>query len=280
MSRPAGARSAVTGLVDFHVHAGPDVRPRLMTWRRLAEDARNVGLAGFVAKSHHVVTVDVAALMQEVVPEIRVWGGVALNRSVGGINPHVVAAALAMGGRIVWLPTHDAVDGPSGPPLPVLTDRGALRDEVVEVIDQVIAADAVLCTGHLGQREVLAVAEYARRREGKVVVTHPEHRVNHIEVAAQKELSASGVALERLVSRAHSVTDLAGTAARIREVGCESSILGSDLGQPDQPHPLDGFADLVTGLGAHGFSVAEIRHMARELPLSMLGEIGPAAVPR
>jgi hypothetical protein len=272
-------RAAVSGLVDFHVHAGPDVRPRLLTWLRLARDARAAGLTGLVAKSHHVVTADVAALVQEAVPGLGVWGGVTLNRSVGGINPDAVAAALAMGGRVVWLPTHDAV---GQAPLPVLTDRGALRDEVVEVIDLVVEARAVLCTGHLGQREVMPVADYARRRDGKVVVTHPEHRVNHIEVAAQKELSASGAVLERLVPRAHSVTDLAGMAARIREVGCESSVLGSDLGQSDQKHPLDGFADLVTGLGAHGFSHAEIRHMARELPLALLGETehAEAAVPR
>jgi hypothetical protein len=39
---------------------------------------------------------------------------------------------------------------------------------------------------------------------------------------------------------------------------------------------------LVTGLGAHGFSRAEIRHMARELPLELLGETehARAAVPR
>jgi hypothetical protein len=282
VSIPEATRAAVSGLVDFHVHAGPDVRPRLLTWLRLAKDARAAGLAGLVAKSHHVVTADVAALVQEAVPGVGVWGGVTLNRSVGGINPDAVAAALAMGGHVVWLPTHDVVDGPAGAALPVLTDRGVLRDEVVEVIDLVIRAGAVLCTGHLGQREVIAVAEYARRRDGKVVVTHPEHRVNHIEVAAQKELSASGAVLERLVPRAHTVTDLAGIAARIHEVGYETSVLGSDLGQPDQRHPIDGFADFVTGLGAHGFSRAEIRHMARELPLTLLGETehAKAAVPR
>jgi Family of unknown function (DUF6282) len=282
VSVPAVTRAAVSGLVDFHVHAGPDVRPRLLTWLRLAQDARAAGLAGLVAKSHHVVTADVAALVQEAVPGLGVWGGVTLNRPVGGINPEAAAAALAMGGRVVWLPTHDAVSGPAGAPLPVLTDRGVLRDEVVEVIDLVIGRRAVLCTGHLGQREVLAVAEYACRRGGKVVVTHPEHRVNHIEVAAQKELTASGAVFERLVPRAHTVTDLAGIAARIREVGCESSVLGSDLGQPDQPHPLDGLAGLVNGLGAHGFSRAEIRHMARELPLALLGETehAEAVVPR
>jgi len=272
VSIDADTAAAVRGLVDFHLHAAPDVRPRRLTWLQLAEDARAAGMAGLVAKSHHAVTADVAAVVQEAMPGLRVWGGVTLNRAVGGINPDAVSAALAMNGRIVWLPTHDAVDSAAGPPLPILTDRGKLRDEVMEVIDLVVDARAVLCTGHLGQREVMAVAEYARGRDCNVVVTHPEHRVNHIDVAAQKELSAAGAVLERLLPRAHTVTDLTGIAARIGEVGCESSVLGSDLGQPDQPHPVDGFAGFITGLTKLGFSDQEIGHMARELPLALLDE--------
>ena len=132
MSIDADTAAAVRGLVDFHLHAAPDVRPRRLTWLQLAEDARAAGMAGLVAKSHHAVTADVAAVVQEAMPGLRVWGGVTLNRAVGGINPDAVSAALAMNGRIVWLPTHDAVDSAAGPPLPILTDRGKLRDEVMK----------------------------------------------------------------------------------------------------------------------------------------------------
>lgn len=272
-SKPA----PLTGLVDFHVHAGPDTRPRLLSWLQLARDAAAAGLTGFVAKSHHVVTSDVAGLLREATSDLAVWGGITLNRSVGGINPEAVAAALALGGRVVWLPTHDAVDD-AMPSIPVLDRRGRLRPEVVEVIQLVATARAVLCTGHLDQRAVLVVADYALRAGAKLVVTHPEHRVNEIDVAAQKELGTAGVVLERLVPRHHTVTDLSGIAARIREVGVESSILGSDLGQPDQPHPVDGFSAFVEGLAAHGFTREEIVHMARTLPLELLEADGGGAV--
>ena len=64
-------------------------------------------MRAIVVKSHHHSTVmDVLALGRR--PERaaqRVFGGIALNAAVGGINPHAVDLALKMGGRIVWFPT-------------------------------------------------------------------------------------------------------------------------------------------------------------------------------
>ena len=36
---------------------------------------------------------------------MKVFGGVALNQTVGGLNPYAVELALRMGGRMVWFPT-------------------------------------------------------------------------------------------------------------------------------------------------------------------------------
>ena len=45
------------GVVDLHVHTGPDVRPRKMTGLELARAARSAGMRGFLLKNHHVPTV-------------------------------------------------------------------------------------------------------------------------------------------------------------------------------------------------------------------------------
>jgi hypothetical protein len=39
------------------------------------------------------------------VPGVEVFGGVTLNPSVGGLNPAVVKATIAVGAKIEWLPT-------------------------------------------------------------------------------------------------------------------------------------------------------------------------------
>lgn len=36
------------------------------------------------------------------------FGGITLNRQVGGINPYAVESALKLGGKVVWLPTQSA----------------------------------------------------------------------------------------------------------------------------------------------------------------------------
>ena len=81
------------------------------------------------------------------------FGGIALNTQVGGLNPHAVNLCLAMGGRVVWLPTiaspghiaHHRGPRPSLPaargplipsePLDVWADGepGELRREVHEI---------------------------------------------------------------------------------------------------------------------------------------------------
>ena len=39
---------------------------------------------------------------------MRIFGSIALNNSVGGVNPYVVEAAINFGVKIVWLPTVSA----------------------------------------------------------------------------------------------------------------------------------------------------------------------------
>ncbi len=67
-----------------------------------------MGMQGIVLKSHEYPTHPVAATTSEVVPELTILGGIALNEEVGGLNPHAVKATADMGGRIVRMPTYSA----------------------------------------------------------------------------------------------------------------------------------------------------------------------------
>src|ERR687888_9339 len=96
------------GAVDLHVHPYPSPFPRRMDAAEAAQRAAEAGMRAIVVKSHHHDTsTDVAALRGHGIASsgIDVFGGIALNTQVGGLNPHAVNLCLAMGGRVVWFPT-------------------------------------------------------------------------------------------------------------------------------------------------------------------------------
>src|SRR5262245_62988987 len=83
-------------MFDLHVHAGPDVWPRLGDDRQILRWYAEAGFSGCVLKGHYDATMG-RAFAASAGTGLRVYGGLALNQHVGGINPAAVAAALAMG---------------------------------------------------------------------------------------------------------------------------------------------------------------------------------------
>ncbi|MFN8234197.1 MAG: DUF6282 family protein, partial [Actinomycetota bacterium] len=98
----------VAGAIDLHCHPHPDLFPRLADDLEVVQHAAGLGLRAIMVKCHSEPTVSRAYLTQKMVPDVQVFGGIVLNRSVGGINPAAVEAALRLGGREVWMPTVDA----------------------------------------------------------------------------------------------------------------------------------------------------------------------------
>ena len=102
------ARELVRGAYDVHVHIGPDVVGRRIDDLSLARRFLEVGLAGFVLKSHYTSTAERASVVRAAVPGADVRGALALNRAVGGMNPLAVEIAGREGAHTVWMPTVDA----------------------------------------------------------------------------------------------------------------------------------------------------------------------------
>src|SRR5919204_503348 len=65
------ARELVRGGFDLHVHIAPDVIERRIDDVALARRFEEVGLAGFVLKSHYVPTAERAAVVRGVVPGVQ-----------------------------------------------------------------------------------------------------------------------------------------------------------------------------------------------------------------
>lgn len=267
----------LTGLVDLHVHTAPDIRPRYGDDIEIARAAAQAGQRAILIKSHWTLTADRAAIAEKAVEGIRVFGGLALNASVGWLNPQAVAVALQMGAKQIWMPTLDI----AGPGLPrrakpvIYGDDGGIRPVVYEIIDMVGQADAILGPGHLPVAETVALVQLARERGlGKILVTHPEAPFIGMSVATQKEINGEGVFFERCYNSATPLrgpaVSLAEIASQIRQVGIEHTVLSTDYGQAAHPAPTEGMRSFLAGLEAQGFRWAELERMAGDNPAYLL----------
>src|SRR3954447_12529903 len=99
------ARALLRGAIDTHVHTSPDVVGRKIDDLSLARRCRELGLGGFLMKSHYTSTAERASVVRAAVPGVEVLGSLTLNRAVGGMNAVAVEIAAREGARIVWFPT-------------------------------------------------------------------------------------------------------------------------------------------------------------------------------
>lgn len=206
------------GMIDCHLHHGPDAIARKQTAFELATAARAAGMGGIVLKSHHANTGNLAAQVQELVPGVATIGGIALNGAVGGLNPAAVRMAAGFGTRLVWMPTTSArnhVDrlsesttmstlrGGSGDQgITILDDTGALLPVVDDILGEVKAAGMGLATGHLSSEETMKLAEHAHRGGfpmHRFVVTHCDMPFTFVDDDAQQYLVGLGAFLERVL---------------------------------------------------------------------------------
>lgn len=268
----------LTGTIDLHLHTAPDVRPRKLDDFEAARQAAERGMRAIVLKSHVTLTADRAALVQQVVPGVRVFGGLVLNDPVGGLNPAAVEAALRLGAVEIWMPTLSAA-APQGlvPPSTLsILDAVGLRPAVREILRLIAEHDVILGTGHLNVREIQQLVPAARAAGvRKILITHPEHPPVEMPLSVQEELrDRYGVYFERCLISTHlgaGHLPFAALAANIRRVGWETTIIATDFGQPHNPFPVDGLAAYMECLQAEGFTRAEIARMSQENPALLLG---------
>ena len=288
-------RDLLHGAIDLHIHVAPDILPRLMDDLELAEAARDAGMAAVVMKSHHMLTADRAQIAQKLTPGIRVFGGLALNRpACGGLNPDAVRVAIAMGARIIWLPTFSSVNhikrtaagatgnlglmaqGFSRTPVEVVNERGEAVPELLEILGLIAQADIILATGHISALETKAVVDAALKAGvQKILVNHAELWLIDMSIQDQRELAAKGVMLERCIrsvtaeKTGHPTPAL--IAEQIKAVGAASSVMATDYGQVDSPPPPEGMQWYIEQMLRNGIEDEEIVTMVRTNPGRLLG---------
>lgn len=281
------ADGLLVGGVDLHTHPGPSPFPRRMSILDAATDAATVGFRAIVCKSHHhSMQTDILALEPAGLAEtgVQAFGGVALNRTVGGLNPYAVELALRMGGRVVWFPTissvahlefhksHQHTGFPvagiplrDNEPISVVDDAGALVSRAQDILSVIAAESAILNCGHLPADEidVLVPAAVAAGVE-RIVISHPDFIVG----ASPERVGAwcrQGAHVEHCLAMVvKNPSDGAGVekvAGYLSEAGVGQTIFSSDLGQKNNPLPITAYRRMVRRMLDVGTAEEDIRAM-------------------
>jgi hypothetical protein len=284
------ARELLQGAFDTHIHVAPDVVERKIDDVSLARRFEELGMAGFVLKSHYGSTAERASVVRTAIPGVQALGAVSLNRAVGGMNPLAVEIAAREGARTVWFPTVDSVnesherEAPAGAkvpvwvklqlelrehgieidPVPVVDPGGSVLPAAREVLDMIARHGMLLATGHLGRDEIFVVVDAALSAGVRdIVITHPEFPSQNLNVEDQLALAERGALLERCFTTPHTgKVQWERWLENIRATGPEHSVLSTDLGQVFNPPVEDGMALMVDRLLAAGFHEQEVHTMA------------------
>ncbi len=281
----------LVGLIDFHVHSGPDSFTRSTTDFEIARIARGRKMGALVLKNHFTMTADRAVLAERVTGQ-RCYGGIVLNRAVGGLNAEAIRRMVTFTGdrgKVVWLPTFDAANHvrrfEEDRPSVAVVRNGKPVAALEEIFSLCAEHDLVLETGHSSASESLLLLAAARRAGvKKLVVTHAMADPVRMTVPQMKEAAKLGAKIEcvwmtnltgptsHLVSMRHwKKVSTADYAKAIRAVGTDHFILSSDLGQYLNPIPTDGMKRFALELAAEGFSSRDILKMGRDTPAALLG---------
>ena len=270
--------SSLEGIVDLHVHAGPDSRPRSVSDIEAAREAKEAGMRAILLKNHFTMTADRAALAMDQIDGLEIFGGVVLNRAVGGINPEAVRQMVDFSGgrgRVVWLPTFDAeyyvtASGEAAPFVSIMRD-GEPIPAVIEVFSLAGQHDLLLAMGHSAPEEVLALIPEARRLGvQRILVTHVFSQGATVE--QMREMASYGAIMEidwlAVFSGTRSIAEY---VSAIRNLGAEHFAMSTDLGQAGNPLHPDGWRAYIRAMREAGISAEEIDTMARRNPARLLG---------
>ncbi len=280
--------------IDFHIHVGPEIIPRKFTAVELVkkEDGK---LGGAVLKSHFFSTVP---FMKEVKKTgMRLFGSVALNNYVGGLNADIVRASAELSDSpiVVWFPTISAKNflqkskyeiapewvksknfksrlAKEVRGITVADKNGELKVEAKNVLMEIKNYGCILATGHISWKESVAlVREAAKIGIKKIIVTHPIYQKIDMPIEVQKELVKLGALME--ISASMYTIDkipIEKIIEQIKFVGAENCILSSDSGQAFSKSPSEVLKDFVGILIKNGITENEIKQMLINNPNKLI----------
>lgn len=286
------------GAVDMHCHSGPSVMPRDLNHIEAMQECSDAGFRGMLIKDHYFSATPITELLNQTHGHLNValFSGVPLNNAVGGFNKYAVDHGIALGAKLVWMPTFSSrnhYDSPYGikagfphttkkmlpfDPLTPIDDNGQVKDEVKEILDLIAAADVILSGGHLHISEIFKVFEEAKARGVKrLLVNHPSFMIGATNDDI-RQLVTMGAYIEHSLCMFVKMSKSSRLPVPPEELdglikagGVDRTILASDLGQINNDHPVLGFRNVIRVCLDLGYSDEDIRKMISGNPLRLLG---------
>ena len=280
---------SMKGVCDMHVHTNPDLRLRAYDDFELADAAIRVGARAIVIKTHLGFTVNRAYLTNQYVKRVygentgfTMYGGVVMNKVIGGINPEAVEKGLKLGAKEIWLPTQSAkrhlekmgknpADGIE------LVRDGKVVPELLDVFKLIKDHDAVLGTAHISPKEAFIVVEEARNAGiKKIVLTHPEWWIVDMSLEDQiRMVKDYDIILERCYAQnmgnGRYKSNLQDNLDMVKEAGYKNVMVSTDGGQTENPHWELALAEYIQFLLDGGISRDEVYYMTHTIQRQLLG---------
>jgi hypothetical protein len=284
----------IENAIDMHCHFGPDgaggnmkLDSSAISGLDSARAAFESGHRAIVLKSHSFASPALAATIEQMVPGLRVFGGICTDYPSGGLNIHAIELALRMGARVVWLPTiHSHQDylnfggekfSTVGEGLMVTDASGNPIEALRAIADLVRQHGAVLATGHITAAEHYVVAK-SFGRDTQILVTHAGEAAAGPKLTAEqcRELADLGATIELTALSCDHVFGWQGKSpedmARMVEViGSERCTLATDYGWSDAlPISALGLRDFCERLWSIGMTESQLNTMASKNPARLL----------
>lgn len=270
------------GAIDIHAHFGPDSYDRQWDAFEIAKVAHERGMRGLVLKNHWSESAGLAYLVRKYdnVGALEVFGGLALNATVGGISPQAVRYFAEVEGhyaKVVWMPTHDSEHEvrylQQNRPYVIVSQGGVLLPSVLTVLDLIAQYNLTLATGHVSPREMIQIVTEAKKRGiDRIIITHPGLGPMFTDptIAQLKEVTAKGAYAEVVASQ------LLGksrdeTVKVMKTIGAVHCIVSSDSGLVGSRGHTDALVLSARVLRQAGFSEEDLNRMFKANPAKVLG---------
>jgi len=278
----------VRGSIDMHCHHSPAIIiPGRMDALETTKWARQMGMRALVLKSSYFPTAPLADIVNQLVPEVKCFGGICLDYEIGGLNIHALETAAKMGTKMVWMPTHSSLNSRAnmrklpgasleGDGFSILDGNNKLVPEIAKILKIVKEYNMVLANGHISPQETFALVEAAQALGiKKLVITHGlwTNGLVRFTLDELKKLGQMGCYIENCYV-GFLPTDFRNDPKpmvdAIKYIGAEHCIISTDLGQYYNPSPAEGMRMFIALLYKNGIPAPEIEAMAKKNPAKLL----------
>ena len=270
------------GAIDLHIYTEPDSIARSIDALEAAKLARDRGMRAIALKHHYDETAGLAYLARKLYPGIEVFGGVAMNLTIGGLNSRAVEYMTQITGgfgRFVFMPTNDSEAqvkyGKQPRPFVKVSENGELVAEARAVIEAVAKHNLILGSGNISAEDTLMVFREGQRQGIKhMIATHAMAAPTFLTIEQAREAAKLGAFIEIVggnLAGKDAQMKIDRFAEQIRGIGPASIIMASDLGQKANALPPEGFAVFIDAMRKKGFTDQELDVMTRKNPATLLG---------